>query len=406
MADTTETRVAPYQRVSDVDVIMTIEKPRPVMGLGNLLILTEIDASKIPSTPASTTGDNKDADAQPKAQSQDFNQVTYDEHGVPNVCTKQTGLLLSKADPKSGAVYKEYSDLDAVSEDYPEGMPVYFKSNFYFAQNYHSDRIAVLAYPKGKLNDALGAFWYNNWTFAVFADSKNSIGDYIQASNIFEANKDHFLVLQFETSEAIDNAKLGGQDYTIATVHALNEAMDSALVGATASLTVGSVTWKFRKLNGITPDDLTVGERKGIDSSHGIAYITVMGEPETSEGWTLSGDYIDNLHGDIWIKSNIQGKIQTLLQQNNKIPYEASGINMLVAAVTEVLATGWEQGIILTDDATKKGSYSVTASPRSAQSIEDISKRHYGGINFTYHRSGAIHTVTVNGTVQSDTITR
>ena len=36
------TVVKPYDRVSDVDVIMTIVRPRPVLGFGNILILNPI----------------------------------------------------------------------------------------------------------------------------------------------------------------------------------------------------------------------------------------------------------------------------------------------------------------------------------------------------------------------------
>ena len=72
--------------------------------------------------------------------------------------------------------------------------------------------------------------------------------------------------------------------------------------------------------------------------------------------------------------------------------------------VTQVLEEAYEQGIILTDPITGKADYSVDTTSRDEQSQQDISDRHYGGLSFTYHVSGAIHTVTVNGQVQSDTI--
>lgn len=362
----------PFDRVSDVTVNMTIVRPAPIIGLGNLLILNKLGAeAKVEDK--SDTLDNTD---------------------------KINGLLLRKIDKENGAEYREFSDLDAVQTAFESTTKVYAKAKTYFAQDAPSDRVVVLDYTDGKLAEALKQFWYFNWTFAIFAD--NTIGDdSIIASNIFEANEDHFLVLQ--TNDTSQFTQFYGQNYTIGLKHDVNEAMDAALIGSTASKQVGSVTWKFRSMNGITPEEITTNERKGLDRTHAIAYIKVSGSAETSEGWTMSGEYIDSLHGDLWIKTNIQDKLQRLLMTHDKIPYEATGINLLASQVIEVLSTAWEQGIILTTES-GKGDYSVTASPRSEQSQKDLSDRHYGGLSFVYHRSGAIHSVTVNGTVQSDRI--
>ncbi|MBP2057895.1 hypothetical protein J2Z60_001070 [Lactobacillus colini] len=373
MSDTV-TAVSPFKRNSDIDVLLTIVKPRPLIGLGNILILTQTP------TPSASAGENS----------------------TPNKATKVAGLLMSKTDAESGAVYKEYANADAVEEDYEKDANVAKKAHTYFAQKNASDRVAVLSYPAGKLDVALKNFWYNNWTFAIFADNIFN-DDVTNASNIFEVNKDHFLVLQ--SKNVADYESIVGQDYTIGLVHDTKEAMDAAFIGAIASKTVGSVTWKFAELEEITPDDLTVSERATIDTAHAISYISINGRGQTTEGWTLSGEYIDNLHGDIWIKSNIEAELQNLLQTNDKISYDATGISLVASVVTRVLQTAWEHGIILTDETTGKGDYTVTTTPRSAQSISDISKRHYAGLSFRYHRAGAIHTVTVNGTIQSDTIT-
>ena len=66
MAETI-TDVRPFTRVKDVDVEMTVVKPPAIIGLGNLLILHEVDAgsSSASGTPApSATGtDTGKADA-------------------------------------------------------------------------------------------------------------------------------------------------------------------------------------------------------------------------------------------------------------------------------------------------------------------------------------------------------
>lgn len=370
--------VSAYQRVSDVDVLMTIVHPPRIVGLGNVLILNP-NVEQLKNQDSSSARD----------------KLGLTENDRAN------GVYMRKTDTKSGATYVEYSDVEAVGYDYGEEAGIYKKASAYFAQANPSDRIAVLTYDPSKLSESLEAFWYFDWTFAIQAESK--IGnETMSLSNIFEANKDHFLVLQ--TANADDYKSYSGQNYTIGLVHDLSEPMDAALLGSTALLTVGSTTWKFRNLVGITPDLLTANELKGIAASYAIAYVEVAGQGETSEGTSLSGEYIDTLHGVLWVKTEMQNRLERLLQSNNKIPYEQSGINMIQGVAITVLEQAWEQGIVLTNEKNGKGDYTVTATPRSAQSASDLSKRHYGGLSFTYHASGAIHTITVHGTVNSDTI--
>jgi hypothetical protein len=370
--------VSAYQRVSDVDVLMTIVHPPRIVGLGNVLILNpNVEQIQNPDT------------------SSERDKLGLTEND------RENGVYMRKTDTKSGATYVEYSDVDAVGYDYGEEAGIYKKASAYFAQANPSDRIAVLTYDPTQLHDSLEAFWYFDWTFAIQAES--NVGDEtLSLSNVFEANKDHFLVLQ--SADPSVYASYKGQNYTIGLVHDLDEPMDAALLGSTALLTVGSTTWKFRNLVGITPDLLTANELNGIAASYAIAYVEVAGQGETSEGTSLSGEYIDTLHGALWVKTEMQNRLERLLQSNNKIPYEQSGINMIQGVATTVLEQAWEQGIVLTNESNGKGDYNVTATPRSAQSTDDLSKRHYGGLSFTYHASGAIHTITVHGTLNSDTI--
>ena len=227
--------VPAYQRVSDVDVLMTIVHPPRIVGLGNVLILNP-QAEKLVKT---------DADS-----SRDKDGLTAND--------RENGVILRKTDKESGATYVEYSDAGAVDYDYGESSGIYAKASAYFAQANPSDRIAVLTYDPSKLSESLEAFWYFDWTFAIQAESK--IGnETMSLSNIFEANKDHFLVLQSADSSAYNGYR--GQNYTIGLVHDLSEPMDAALLGSTALLTVGSTTWKFRNLVGITPNQRTFSRK-------------------------------------------------------------------------------------------------------------------------------------------------
>ena len=391
--------VAPYDRPLDANVIMTVLHPQPIQGLGNILLLNMTGSAS--STPTSNdAGKSQDTGSEGKDQK----TQPVSKSALPDTLTNEdrlNGLLFRKTDQDTGAIYREYANLDAVSVDYDESTPVYNKATAYFAQDNHSDRIAVLDFDKSKMLDSLKAFWFFNWTFGVCVD--NTIDDTtVQLANIFEANKNKFLVLQ--TNDLSKYTTLFGQNYTIGLKHDTAEAMDAAFVGNIATLPVGSITWKFKELKGITAETLTTTELAGINRVHAIAYEEMMGSGQTSEGTTLSGEYIDLLHGIMWIQTTSESRLERLLQTNGKIPYEEKGINMIVATLTQVMNEAYNRQIIMNNPTTGRGMFSITATPRSAQSRDDLSSRHYGGISFEYHASSAIHTITVNGSVDSDTI--
>lgn len=368
-----------YDRISDVDVIMSVIRPQMAVGLGNLLLINSLA---------------KPVESGANTQAQTLSDTLTSEE-------IENGLLLRKTDKNTGAVYREYKNLDAVKIDYTDNEAILMKAENYFTQDNHSDRIAILDLPADKEQEALGAFWFFNWTFAIMAKSNDDKAALTTLSNIFEANKDHFLVIQTNDVSLLNG--LQGQNYTIGLKHDLSEPMDAAFVGAIATLPVGSTTWKFKTLQGISPESLTANELNSINKVSAIAYTTVFGKDQTTEGKSLSGEYIDTLHGIIWVKNEMQAQLEKLLQSNNKLPYDQTGINMVLATATQVLTKAFEKGIILTDD-NGKADYTVSATPRQQQSAQDLSDRHYGGLSFTYHASGAIHSLTIHGSVNSDTI--
>lgn len=359
-------------RVSDVVVKLTVSSPTAVTGLGNLMIITQTGAS------------------------------------VPANATANDGLLTNITDDTTKSAFKTYTSLDALSKDYPSTTTVYKKAAAYFDQENASDRISVMSYATGKVEDSLRAFWNQDWTFAVWDGNGSTdtasatLADQTAAATLFEAQEDHILVLQREQASEF-SSMTKGNDYTVGCVHSLAEPMDAALVGACASLTVGSITWKFKELHDVTPEDLTAGQVTAITAAHCIAYANVHGRAQTTEGTVLSGEYIDEIHGEMWVKVNLEANLESLLQSNPKVPYDATGIAMIQGVVTSTLQTATDQGIILVND-NGKGDFSVSSTPRSAQSATDLSSRHYAGCTFRYTPSGAVHTVEVNGVVDSTTV--
>lgn len=291
---------------------------------------------------------------------------------------------------------KAYTNLTTVTADFAEDTAVYKKAAAVFAQANAPRTLHVITYEEGKIADAAAAYFFADWHFALLAEF--AADDALALSNMIEEQEFKFFVVQ--VAQTTDLAPLQDNEATIGLVHPLDEALDGALIGNSASLPVGSITWKFRSnFIGITAQKLTILELAAIHAVHGIAYIEKAGIPQTSEGTTLSGEYIDALHGTHWVKANMESGIQHVLSTTDKLSFDARGIDLLNATASNILETAFQQGIILMDGE-GKGDYSVTTLDREDLDPADIVARNYKGLSFNYKRSGAIHAVEVTGTVE------
>ena len=286
----------------------------------------------------------------------------------------------------------------------------------YFAQDNHGDSVYLYGVAssvdqsntKTKIEDTIT----DGWEFATIISA--TANDSVVLANEIEQYGRKFAVLGMKTDAAeatydeiaaIESAPFYGNSRTIIFV-ANGGAGESehykavgALIGALGNLTPGSITWKFKTLKTVTPSVVN-GTVLNKATELGVnLYVTKAGTAQTSEGMTTSGEYIDNLHADDWIRAEMETSIQTLLTTTDKLPYGAEGIAQLSAAATTVLRQATDNGIILVDPETNAGSFTVTSGSRDEQEASDISARKYKGLSFTYVRAGAIHDVTVHGTI-------
>lgn len=315
--------------------------------------------------------------------------------------------------------YKALDDMDDITD-----TAVLKVAEGYFAQNGHSKDLMVITYKN--LNDTLNKSFYEKWEFATVVaapttppEGGNSDGgetltlgadDLTVFSNFVEGQARKFLVNglianddTFSKAEDTKQKFFGNTRTILFAVGADEDAKNygvGALVGALGNRTVGSITWKFKSLSGVSVTDYNAAQVDKLIDNGIITYINKAGIEQTSEGITVSGDYIDQLHGDDWIKTNIEGDLQKLLSSTDKLTYDARGIAQIEAVATAVLLTGTENDVVLRDDSTGAGIFEVKAETRADSTAEDIANRAYTGLSFTYQRGDAIHTITVHGTVE------
>lgn len=332
--------------------------------------------------------------------------VTIDvQNPAPKVGLGRPLILAESVSTTS--TYKEYFGLDTLKVDFAEGTSTYKKAKAVFDQKNKPDLVAVGTYcaTADGVDPLLGLtivqafekYYEKPWHFLLLPDA--DAAERLSISSALQAHKFKFLVLKVENKTDLTPFILNSR--TICYYHPgkVEEQIDAAIIGDAASLIVGSITWKFRKeLSGITPIDISSAELKDIHVAGGNAYVLKAGTPQTSEGLTVNGSYIDFIHGQDWVKANAESELQQLLVNNDKVPSNDVGIDMGVAVLTNVLTEAARNGIV-DKDKDKKALFTITAKPMDQIPQEDRNKRIYSGLGFEYHPEGAFHEMKVKGTV-------
>ncbi|MDF8372521.1 DUF3383 family protein [Weissella paramesenteroides] len=288
----------------------------------------------------------------------------------------------------------------------------------FFAQDNHGETIYLYgiesSVDQSTTKEKVETTLTDGWEFATVVSP--SPLDSVVLTNAIESYGRKLAVLGMDLKlstakvsdiESITDAPFYGNERTIVFL-ANREAGDTekykgvgALIGALGNSQPGSITWKFKKLKGITATQVNGTVVAKATEIGALMYVYKAGAAQTSEGLSTGLEYIDNLHSDDWVRAEIESSIQNLLQTTDKLPYGAQGIAQLEAAVTTVLRTATENGVILVDPETNSGKFTVTAGSREEQAASDIASRSYKGLSFDYTRAGAIHDVTVHGTIEN-----
>lgn len=304
--------------------------------------------------------------------------------GVPLILEKKVGV----------ASYKEYFDLTSLAVDYASTTAAYKKAAAVFAQKNRPNKVAVATYDT-KPSDTLKMYADKPFHFVLMANDLQA--DQVEAGGYMATQDFKMAVFQVSTQPALDALKTLKR--VILYEHkTVGEHLDAAAVGEIGSLPVGENTWKFKELVGVTPRTLTAAEIQALDSNNVNAYVFKAGKAQTSEGKTANGEYIDVVHGQDWIKADMENELQTSLQNAGKVPYDNRGINLLEAAVTTTLQRGFRNGIIA-EKPDGTADYSITAVPREQTDVQDRANRYYKGLSFRYGLAGAIHAAGVKGSI-------
>lgn len=305
--------------------------------------------------------------------------------------------LIIQGKGETAREYAEYGSLDEITEaGFATDSPVYKQCAKLFIQNDRPGKVAVCV-GTGKITETLNSIKEKDFrqVIPVLGEEDDTLKD---LAAYIEATEDKMLFTKVADSASL--AAVGKMDRTVAVVYAGSEAgVEGALVGATTGLTIGSFTYKNMIIKGIPADPLTDAQIDAIHGAGGICIVQKAGETVTSEGKTLSGEYIDIIDSKDYVIRNIAYKSQKLLNGSPKLAFDNTGISQLEGVVTNVLKEAFLMGIIAEDE-DGLPLYSTNFASRAETSASDRTERNYKGGKFSFDLAGAIHYATISGTVE------
>lgn len=159
----------------------------------------------------------------------------------------------------------------------------------------------------------------------------------------------------------------------------------------------GEPTWAQKFLRGVTAvprKHLKETEKTVLDGKSINYYVDEAG----NGGWTQTGlgrsqDFIDIARGTHWTIARIQEAIATIKLSLPKIPFTDAGIALVTGAVEDVLRQGAQNGLYVLS------SINVEAPAAADVSAANKAARTLPSVTFSATFQGAIHSVTINGTV-------
>lgn len=298
--------------------------------------------------------------------------------------------------------YKEYTEIEEVNKDFGADSKEYKIAAKIFSQTPSPQMVAIYSAvyneETGEPKDLVTALntlieTNNDWYFLTCTNNSNDI--------VQELAKwtDTQMKVFFVTSQNLGLPALMENENTAIYYHDDEEDfIAEGLVAIGAVNDPGSITFKFKTVNGSKAANINITELNQLHKDNGNSYIRKMGVLQTTEGKMTNGEYIDIVMGVHWLQSKMEEELMYLAVNNKKIPYSNEGISMIVGVITSVLQRGADMGIILKDE-NDKAVYDIKVLKREEVPQNDVANRVYKGITWNAKLEGAIHLSNINGTV-------
>lgn len=200
----------------------------------------------------------------------------------------------------------------------------------------------------------------------------NSVGNFALALKTANQNRSHALFHE-------DGAAFAG----------------AALLGSVFPHDPGSINFEFRQLAGVGKSPLTATHITNLKANNAGFFTDYGGIGVFRDSKVASGAFfLDAIRDRDWLEARMQTRLFSVLANSKKVPFTDAGIASLEAEVRAQLAEGIAAGYLAASPAPV-----VTAPKASAVNPVDKANRVLNAINFSATVAGAVHQVTINGTV-------
>jgi len=231
-----------------------------------------------------------------------------------------------------------------------------------------------------------------NKALALFAQANSKVACLMSADwNLADATVttgdvgSELLALSYTRMWGIFHNYIGGSEWA-----------NAAWLSDTLHYEPGNATAALKTLPGISADNLTPGQLSGIEAKRWSSYIVRGSTAVTFESYTPFGRFIDVTRFVDWLTVTMQLDVFTVLINNPKVPYTASGISQIKGAILGTLKKGQtapNNGLADDTDPT------VTIAPVAEQATSDRAQRRLKQIKWSARLSGALHGVSISGTL-------
>lgn len=234
--------------------------------------------------------------------------------------------------------------------------------------------------------------------FVIDAWSKTEIA---AASVWAEANARMFVAQTADTevvvtgsADAASVAQAALRSFTtVAFTRDMRGNFGAALMARQFSRDPGSDTWALKVLAGPVGDALTASELSFARGKNALTYTATKGTNITLDGKAASGRYLDITRGIEWLKARLQEDLFILLINLEKLPYTDAGISQVQSVIMRRLLVAESVGLLTA------GSSAVFVPTAASALTADKIARVLKGVTFSAQLAGAIHSLTLNGTV-------
>lgn len=312
-------------------------------------------------------------------------------------------LLLVKSDDESLSRVGVYTSADGVAEDFGVDSVAHNKAKKIFGQDVRPREIRVGVVRDGETyTEALHEVRLEDDTWYILTTDSHEKEDILALAETIQAMEKLYFA-SYSGDDALSNdteddvAPLLKDAGFFRTVVVFSENSDEqfpedAWVGGQISKVVGSYTWEYKQLAGVTVSkNLTDSQISTLEEKGYNYYIRVKGASIMRRGKTVEGEWIDVIQTQDWIKARMQEQIFYRLVNLDKLPYTNSGVAMVQAEMHQVLTIGQNNGAIDTFSIQAPNVYDIPEMIRATRELGDF--------KFEARLQGAVSTVVIRGTL-------